>query len=465
MINAGHAMTFARMALIPYAIAQWEGYKPADHHRLIANALERVVRGECKRLMIFMPPRHGKSMLVSEFFPPFYLGNHPDHYIITATYAQELAEDFGRKVRNQVSDPLHHQLFNECNLSSDSTSASRFATQEGGTYFAVGVGGPITGRGAHLLLIDDPVKGREEAESESMRRRMKDWYTSVAYTRLMPGAAVVVIQTRWHEDDLSGWLLREHQHENWEVISLPAINANGEALWTEAYPIERLQDIQKAVGPRDWNALYQQNPIPDEGEYFRREWFQFYDTLPHNMALYGASDYAVTDGAGDYTEHGVFGVDERDNLYIVDWWSGQTNAAEWIDAKLAMVNQWQPQTWFGEAGVIRRSVEPFMVRRMEEKRIYVQLEWLPSMTNKAARARAFQGRAANRKVFLPRKAPWVADLLSQLLHFPAGVHDDKVDVCSMIGQALQSVRPPAQKEFRRERYIKRTSGSKTAWAA
>jgi len=167
------ALLFARNNLLSYAIAQYSGYKPADHHRLIARALERVVKGDCKRLMIFMPPRHGKSQLTSEFFPAWYLGHHPDRYIIATTYAQELADDFGRKVRNQLQDPLYKAIFPECQISPDSASASKFNTIQKGSYFAVGMGGPITGRGAHVLLIDDPLKGREDAESETTRRKQK----------------------------------------------------------------------------------------------------------------------------------------------------------------------------------------------------------------------------------------------------------------------------------------------------
>ena len=157
-------LIFARHSLLAYAVSQWEGYNPAWHHKVIAQKLEAVERGEIKRLMIFVPPRHGKSQLSSEFFPAWYLGRNPDKYIITATYSQELAEDFGRKVRNQLQDIIHQTLFPECRLSPDSQSSKRFSTLQRGTYFAVGVGSSITGRGANVLIIDDPIKNREEAD-------------------------------------------------------------------------------------------------------------------------------------------------------------------------------------------------------------------------------------------------------------------------------------------------------------
>lgn len=460
------ALLFARNNLLSYAIAQYSNYRPADHHRKIANALERVVKGQCKRLMIFMPPRHGKSQLASEFFPAWFLGHHPDRYIIATTYAQELADDFGRKVRNQLQDPLYKAIFPECQISSDSASASKFNTEQKGSYFAVGAGGPITGRGAHVLLIDDPIKGREDAESDTSRRKLKEWYQSVARTRLMPNGAIVVIQTRWHEDDLSGWLLSAHSHENWEVISLPAISEEGNPLWPDMYDLPALESIRDSIGSRDWNALYQQNPIPDSGDFFKREWFQFYDTPPTGMYIYGASDFAVTEGKGDFTEHGIFGVDDKSNIYILDWWSGQTNSAEWIDAMLDLQNQWSTMRWFGEAGVIRRAIEPQLAKRMEERNVYLNVEWMASMSDKSTRARGFQGRAANRKVFLPRKTGWAADLLSQIVRFPAGLHDDKVDVCSLMGRALQYVSSPSSSNVRQiDGYRNKKRRSTSAWVA
>lgn len=460
------ALLFARHNLLSYAIAQYAQYQPAEHHRRIARALERVVSGECKRLMIFLPPRHGKSQLVSEFFPPYFLGHHPDRYIIFSTYAQEFADDFGRKVRNQLQDPLYKAIFPECQISPDSASASKFNTVQKGSYFAVGVGGPITGRGAHVLIIDDPIKGREDAESDLQRRKQKEWYQSVARTRLMPGGAIVIVQTRWHQDDLSGWLMASHAHEDWEVINLPAISEEGKPLWPEMYDLQTLEMIRDSVGSRDWNALYQQNPIPDSGDFFKREWFQFYDTPPTGMYIYGASDFAVTEGKGDFTEHGIFGIDDQNNIYIMDWWSGQTNSAEWIDSMLDLQDQWQTMKWFGESGVIRRAIEPQLAKRMEERKVYLNLEWMASMSDKSTRARGFQGRAANRKVFLPRKTQWASELLNQIVRFPAGLHDDKVDVCSLIGRGLQYVSAPSNTNVKSlDAYRTKKRKSNSAWVA
>ena len=211
----------ARNSLLGYAQMQMEDYKTPPHIKLLASKLEAVERGDIRRLAIFMPPRHGKSILTSEFFPAWYMGRNPDKFIICSTYAQDLADDFGRKVRNQLQDKQYEDLFPNAHLSTDSASVRRFHTSRGGVYFAVGAGSAITGRGAHLLLIDDPIKGREEADSQAMRKNLLDWYRATAYTRLMPNGSVILIQTRWHEDDLAGWILKETGHEGWDIVEFP----------------------------------------------------------------------------------------------------------------------------------------------------------------------------------------------------------------------------------------------------
>jgi predicted phage terminase large subunit-like protein len=436
---------YAFSRLICYAAYQWPQYRDAAHHRLIARHLEAVERGDIKRLMITMPPRHGKSMLASEFFPAWYLGRNPDHYVVTATYSQDLADDFGRKVKNQIADDAFKAVFPGVTLANDSKSAKRFnvegaigfeqATNLRGAYYAVGVGGPLTGRGAHLLLIDDPVKNREDADSETIRKKMMDWYTSTAYTRLMPGGRVVIIQTRWHEADLSGWLQEEHGHEGWVVLDLPAISNDGKALWPEQYDLEALEAIKRAIGPREWSALYQQRPQPDEGGFFQRAWFKEWDKKPL-VNVYGTSDYAVTDEGGDYTVHRVWGVDAEDNLYRLDGWRGQTSADVWIEQKLNLIAKWKPLAWFGEGGVIQKAIEPMLRKRMLERKVFCRLEWLSSIHDKPTRARGFQARAAMGKVFLEKGAD-----LSEFLVFPAGKHDDEVDTASMIGRALDMAHP------------------------
>lgn len=427
----------ARLSLLGFTKYTNPAYVAAEHHKLIAESLEALAAGEIDRLMIFMPPRHGKSELASRRFPGWYLGNYPDKQIITASYNADLASDFGREVRNIIASPEYGNIF-DVGLRADSKAANRWHTNKNGVYVSAGVGGPITGRGADISLIDDPFKNMEEADSETTRESVWKWYTSTLYTRLMPGGGLALIQTRWHDDDLAGRLLNEESNggDKWHVVELPAISADNKALWPEWYPIEALERIRNVLPPRQWNALYQQNPIPDDGDFFKRDWFYEYDNLPDNLNYYITHDDAVTDSSGDYTEIGVWGIDPDDNIYAVDWWSGQETSDIWIDRLLDLIEKYQPFSVIGESGPIRRAVEPFLIKRMTQRRIYANLEWKPSISDKPTRARAFQGLASMGKVFLPKKRVWAEDLLRQLMRFPAGKYDDKVDTCALIGRAI-----------------------------
>lgn len=420
------------------------GFQPASHHKLLIEKLEAVERGDIERLMVCMPPGSAKSTYSSVIFPAWFMGRNPALSVIAASHTQELAERFGRRVRNIVATPTFASLF-DVGLSEDSQAAGRWDLTKGGEYYAAGVGGSITGRRADLALIDDPVKSREDADSERSRAKAWDWYVNDLLTRLKPGARQIVVMTRWHEDDLGGRIL-ERERDRWEVIEIameampndPLGRATGERLWPEWFT-----DDMVAVAKMDmraWNALYQQQPAAEDGDYFKADWFGEYDVLPEALNIYAASDYAVTDNGGDYTEHGIVGVDQNDNIYLLDWWRGQTTADVWIERKCDLILKHSPRCWFGEAGPIRRSVEPFMMKRMQERQAYCRVEWLSSISDKSTRARAIQARASMGKVFMPKNAPWKSDLLAQLLKFPAGKHDDGVDVMSLIGRGLEHIR-------------------------
>lgn len=409
-------------------------YKRAHHHELIADKLEAVERGEIDRLMIFMPPRHGKSELASKRFPAWCLGRNPTRQIIAASYNSDLANDFGRNVRNIVAEPEFGQVFPGVSLAPDSQAANRMNTNKGGSYVAAGVGTAVTGRGAHIALIDDPFKDREEADSERRRDLVWDWYRSTLFTRLMPGGAIVLIQTRWHEDDLAGRLLAQ-EPDQWDILDLPAISKTNEALWPEWYPLDVLERIKATIGPREWSALYQQQPQPDEGTFFKREWFKTWEKLP-NVRYYGTSDYAVTDDGGDYTVHRVWGIDASGDVYRVAGWRGQTASDVWIERKLDLIDQYKPLAWFGEGGVIQKAIEPMLKRRMRERKVYCRLEWLPSVADKPTRARSFQAMAASGRVWFEPGAD-----IAEHLVFPAGKNDDDVDNSSLIGRAIDMAHP------------------------
>lgn len=418
-------------------------FQTAHHHKVITEKLEAVERGEIDRLMIFAPPRHTKSELASRRFPAWYLGRNPNKQIITATYAGDLASDFGRDVRNIVREREYSNLFPDVSLRDDSKAANRWHTNKGGVYVSVGVGGAITGRGADIALIDDPLKNRKDADSETIRDSIWDWYTSTLYTRLMPGGAIVLIQTRWHEDDLAGRLLEQQKHggDQWEIINLEAITNEGtdkeEALWPAWYPIEALKRIQANVGAREFSALYQQKPQPEEGVYFKREWFNRY-TLgehPKNTNPYGAGDYAVSDGEGDFSEEGIIEVDSDKNIWFTDWWSGQTSPDVWISTTIDLMLKHNPEVWLAESGVIRKATEPYLRSTMEQRNAWTVLEWLTTSGDKRAMARSFQGMAAAGKVYIPL-CEWGDALIDQLIRFDSGVYDDKVDVCGLFGRYL-----------------------------
>ena len=417
------------------------GFEPQRHHQLLIDKLEAISRREIDRLMVFMPPGSAKSTYSSVLFPAWYLSQHNKHNIISASHTTELAERFGRRVRNLVDE---HGNRLDVKLCGDNKSAGRWATVAGGEYFAAGVGVGIAGFRADLAIIDDPIRSRQDADSELIRNRQWDWWVADLSTRLKPGAAVVLIQTRWHEDDLAGRLL-SIEPERWHVVSLameavpndPLGRAVGEPLWPEWFTDDMRKTAKRDA--RTWNALYQQQPAPDEGDFFKLEHIRHYESLPKHLVFYGASDYAVTDGGGDFTEHGVFGVDADNNIYVVDWWRGQTSPDVWIDAKLDLMKRWQTVKWFAESGVIRRSIEPFLNKRMKERKIYQSIDWIASISDKPTRARSIQGRMAMGMVYFPRD-DWAPEIERQLLTFPAGKYDDAVDVMGLIGRGLDTLR-------------------------
>ena len=420
---------------------------PVKHHLMLIEQLERVERGEISNLIVCMPPGSAKSSYTSIVLPAWYLSRNPDKQVIAASHTVDLVEGFGRRARNLIADPAHRNLFDKIIVAPDSSAAGRWSTNKGGGYYAVGVGGSVTGRRADLIIVDDPVRGREDADSERVRKKTWDWYLNDLVTRGKPGCKTIIVATRWHEDDLIGRILAR-DGDKWTVVSLPMIampddplgRQEGERLWPEWFTDDMVATAQQ--DRRSWMALYQQQPSPDDGDFFRAEWFQTYRFPPTNLHIYGASDYAVTAGSGDYTEHGIFGVDVSGNIYVLDWWRGQKTADVWIDHKCDLIHKYKPLCWFGEAGPIRRAIEPFMLSRMSERRAYCRIEWLPSTIDKATRARSIQARASMGKLFWPENAPWKSDVMDQLLKFPAGKYDDAVDVFSLLGRGLAHVSAP-----------------------
>jgi predicted phage terminase large subunit-like protein len=414
-------------------------FKLAAHHRLIVDKLEAVERGDIPRLMISMPPQHGKSLLASQIFPAYYLGRHPDRQIICASYGQELADDFGRKVRNMVSDPIHRATFPEFRLADDSASMRRFGTTAGGSYFAVGRDGAITGRGADIFLIDDPLKNFEEARSELIREGLHQWYSTVARTRLQPGGGIVLISTRWHEDDLAGRLLREASGEDWHVLSLPAIaevdesfRRAGEALWPEKFPLEVLEQIRREVGGAIFTSLYQQHPAAAEGTVFNRGWWRFYRELPACKRVVQSWDTAFKTGSeNDYSVCTTWGV-LGNGYYLLSFWRGRVDFPELKRLVGSLGKEWKPNAILVEDKASGQSLIQELQYQSALPIISISVD-----RDKMARAQAITPLIEAGKVFLPESAPWLDAYLDELAAFPTGVHDDAVDSTT---QALNYLR-------------------------
>ena len=442
-------------------------------HKVICDELmefsRAVVAGESPRLMITMPPRHGKSLLASQYFPAWHLGNHPEHEFINTSYAQSLQMDFSRKIQELIKSPDYHLLFGNLGITKKNEAIERWSlfdldlgVRTGGGVLAAGVGGPIMGRGAHILLIDDPVKNREEAESQTIREGAKSWYSSTAYTRLAPGGGVLIIQTRWHDDDLSGWLLNEmveaqkemnetgewpEEADRWRVIDFPAMATHdeeyrlrGEALHEDRYPIAALKKIKRTLAPRDWAALYQQNPQVEAGAYFEKKDVRYYiSNPPQHLDIYVAGDFAISKADhANWTVFLVAGLDAKGNIYMLDEYRGRWNANELIDKMFEIQDRWHPRLFGLEKGHISLTMDSFLESRIrEEKRYDFHYEELkPGKADKQLRARPIQGLMAHGRVLWPEGALWVTEYINEMLRFPNGVNDDRVDAAAWLGKML-----------------------------
>lgn len=425
----------------------------AQHHRLLMTELQRTMETPGGRLMVFMPPGSAKSTYTTVVAPTWAMGCKPGTQIILGSYATDLARKHGKRARQIVSSKEFMSLFGT-GLSAGSSAANEWALTNGSEYMSAGLQAGLTGNRADGLIIDDPVAGRQEAESEANRQSTWDAYNDDARTRLKPNGWRAIVQTRWHEQDLAGMILPENwagesgaiacrDGHVWRVICLPAEADReddplgrklGEGLWPEWFGKGHWDEFK--FPPRSWLSLYQQKPTSDQGTFFKREWLDKarYETKPERLSIYLSGDFAVTEGDGDFTEIAVWGVDEHEHIYALDWWSGQSSADAWINIILSYVQTYEPLFFIGETGPIRRAVEPFLMKEMLNRRIHVACEWLShASATKEANARSFQALCSVGKVHFPRMA-WAERCIDQLLKFPNGAHDDAVDACSLFGR-------------------------------
>ena len=346
----------AQTSFMAYVSHVYDGFIVGRHHKIIAEKLERIASGDLKRLIVNMPPRHSKSEFASYLMPSWFLGRNPKLKIIQATMNTELAVRFGRKVRDLIADPVYHEVFPDTDLKADSQAAGRWETGAGGEYFAAGVGAAMTGRGADLLIIDDP-HSEQDALSSSAYDNTYEWYTSGPRQRLQPGGSIIIVQTRWSKKDLTGRLLqaqgRDLMSDQWEVVEFPAIMPSGEPLWPEFWGKDELLKVKASLSLGKWNAQWQQNPVSEETAVIKREWWNEWeeDDIPQLDYVIQSYDTAYSKReTADYSAITTWGVFEpHDNgdqhLILMDAKRGRWSFPELKQVAQEENDYWEPDTW------------------------------------------------------------------------------------------------------------------------
>jgi hypothetical protein len=418
--------------LLDFAIIVEPNYKPNWHHEVIADELEKIEKygdRDYKVLIIVVPPRHGKSEQCSILFPIWYLGRNPGKEIITVSYSGELAQDFGSKARSLINDEAYKLIF-DVRLKEDEQAKAKWKTQAGGSYTSVGVGGAITGRGANILLFDDPIKNREEAESEVYRNKIWQFFTSTAYTRLEPNAVIVVIATRWHIDDLVGRILKnEELSKRCKVIHFPAISAQGEALWPGRYDLSVLEGIRNTIGPYDWSALYQGSPILTEKQEFKPEWYKY--ITEEELEKRSTNKYLTIDTAlskKDQADYCGFCDNEvdKENFWNLRAWRVRLNADELVDTLFSLQNKRHYTSIGIEKTAYTDGLKPFLDGEQKKRNKFLPIVELKHFqVNKEIRIRAIIPRYASGSIRHIKGQ--CAALEEEEFNFPFGKNDDVLD--------------------------------------
>ena len=422
---------------IKFVKEMWAGFIDGRHHKVMAKQFERIASGECKRLIINMPPRHTKSEFASYMLPAWFLGKFPEKKIIQCSNTAELAVGFGRKVRNLLDSNQYSQVFPNVHLRHDSKAAGRWATNMGGDYFAIGVGGTVTGKGADLLIIDDPHSEQEArlaSSDASVFDNVYEWYTSGPRQRLQPGGAIVIVMTRWAKRDLTGRILQsmvDKDGETWEVINFPAILPSGKPLWGEFWSLEELEALRLELPLSKWQAQYQQDPTSEEGAVIKREWWREWEkeSPPHCEFVIQSWDTAFTKNErSDYsacTTWGVFYLNEDPNdahIILLDAFKRRMEFPELKETAFNHYKTWEPDAFIVEA---KASGGP-LIYELRSMGIPVS-EFTPSRGNdKMVRINAVADLFASGKVWCPRTR-WAEEVVEEMAAFPNSDHDDLVD--------------------------------------
>jgi predicted phage terminase large subunit-like protein len=436
----------SRKGFLSFVRQMWPGFIDGAHHKVMAEAFEKVLFGDCKRLIINMPPRHTKSEFASFLLPAWFMGNFPDKKIIQATHTAELAVNFGRKVRNLLDTEDFQKIFPDVELQSDSKASGRWATNKGGEYFAVGVGGAIAGKGADLFIIDDPHTEQEAilaAHDPAIYDKAFDWYTSGPRQRLQPDARIVIVMTRWGKRDLTGRLIqtsteRGDGESEWEVIELPAILPSGNSLWPQFWKIEALEALKSELPAHKWNAQYQQQPTNAEGAILKREWWKRWDRSrpPECEYIIISADTAFTkNNRSDYSAFTVWGVFDKvndagvegQNIILLDAFKERMEFPDLKQRALEVYKEWQPDTMLIEG---KASGLP-LIHELRQIGIPVS-EFTPTRASgdKIMRANSVSDMFASGIVWAP-ETRWADEVIEECASFPNGAHDDYVDAVIM----------------------------------
>ena len=429
-----------------FAKQMWPIFISGKHHAIMADAFERVARGDLKRLIINMPPRHTKSEFASYLLPSWFLGKYPEKKIIQTAHTAELAVGFGRKVRNLVSSEEYWKVFDTV-LSSDSKAAGRWNTGAGGDYFAIGVGGAVTGKGADLLIIDDPHSEQEAKQGNpAVFDNVYEWFTSGPRQRLQPGGAIIIVMTRWSKRDLTGQILKNAGKEGvdqWEIIDFPAIMPSGTPLWPAFWSKEALESLKAELPVAKWEAQYQQNPTSEEGAIIKREHWRIWekDHAPDCDYIIQSWDTAFEkNNRADYSACTTWGVfdqvnqhgDLRANIILLDAFKGRLEFPELKKQALELYQEWEPDTLIVE----KRAAGAPLIYEMRKMGIPLS-EFTPGKGNdKISRVNAISDLFASGVVWCP-ETRWAEEVMDELASFPNGDHDDLVDSSS---QALMRFR-------------------------
>lgn len=421
------------------------GVVPARHHRIICDAIQRVIEGTCKRLIINSPPGSAKSTYTSLLMPAFALGYHPKHKIIGCSHTQELADDFGRKVRGVLETAEYSNVFQRTLLSTDSRAADRWSTTTGGSYLAAGVGAGIAGYRGSILLIDDPYRTRADANSATVRNKVLDWFYNDAKTRLFPGGAIVLIQTRWHPEDLAGTLIQKSldgSGDPYEVISFQAIYEDGpdplgrqvgEPLWPEWQPLDELLGIKRDMKPLDWLSLYQQKPMDPEGNVVQRSWFGEYTYLnPEDlkkMIIVASWDTAgVVNEKADYTVGTIWAINMSGDFYLLDMYRKQVDFTVLEKEVYAFSKRWNANFVLIED----RGTGTSLLQKYKGMPINIVKISPAAIGDKEFRFDKASSTIESGKIMLPKTSSFVGDFVAELLQFPFGKYRDICDSFSQV---------------------------------